>query len=176
MHRKIKPIIKGEQLLFTVSLKQKLLLWFVVLISVATAVFTTVMVFSMTEESLHKEYNSMASARTWQIIMLILGNVFLAVMVWMSGRYVFSITKQDDAYLTVVVWHLLLFQRKKTIPLTAFKKTIEYHEGKANYPGVPNVHAPWIGMKPLGYKKMIIDLQGEFPHGVNTLVELIDAK
>jgi len=170
----LKTLEKDNEVLFCVTKRQKLLLWFVVLICCACSVFVTVMTLSMTTAELQQEFNSISAARIWQVFLLLFGNVLTAVLMWMSGRYVLSVEHLTDGSLKIVVWNMFCIQQTKFFSTDVWQKPVSFHEGKTNFAGVPSVNAPWLAIKPKGSKKMIIDLQGEFPLGIDTLLAIVE--
>lgn len=170
----LKTLEKENKVLFCVTKRQILLLWFVVLISCACSVFVTVMTLSMTTAELQQDFNSINAARIWQVFLILLGNLLTAVLMWMSGRYVLSIEHLTDGSLKIVVWNMFCIHQTKFFSTDVWQKPVSFHEGKTNFAGVPRVNAPWLAIKPKGSKKMIIDLQGEFPLGIDILLAIVE--
>lgn len=149
------------------------ILWFVTLVSIMLSVFTFYMIFNMPMTIL-SEFDSLISMRIWQGLLLILGNIFTATMIWMSNRYVLSIHLVNMQNIAIKTWSIFKLSNTRIFQLDDFKNNqVTSHDGELFLPRVPLVMAPWDSLKLNGGKKFIVDTQGSFPLGYEQYWELV---
>jgi hypothetical protein len=111
----------------------------------------------------------------FKVGMILLSGLLLYPILWLSGRYVLSIHKQEhDEAIEVEIWSLLGNHNRYRIHLEngTSEKNIQYHKGKLQLPLKPHVMAPWYAVRLKGHRKWVIDAQGDFPHGEDELADL----
>ncbi len=142
--------------------KRGVTLHLVSLLTLALSIFVSYLIFSDLDR-FFQEYSSKISAILWLMFMLVMGNVMLICMLWLSGKYVIEIIQSNDDEENIVVktWSIFGFYRSKIYPKGILEHT-KFHFGKANFSHVPTVNAPWWQLKTPNGKVLVVDMQGEF--------------
>lgn len=140
--------------------ERQLTLCTVSLLTISLSIFTAYMIFSDLDSFL-MEFSSKISGIIWMILMMILGNIMLICMIWLSGRYVLKIENAEEGFINIQTWSILGFYKKRKYPKDILNQQ-KYHEGYTKFNGVPAANAPWIQIKTQEGKTLIIDAQGEF--------------
>jgi hypothetical protein len=137
-------------------------LWIIWIIAIGLLLLTIWLASLLTDEQIMNDFGSITSGRIFQFALVFIGSVFIWPMLWMSNRYVISIESRE-LKLFVTCWTIL---GNRTQPITQSDNDLQYNNGKSDF---STVNAPYLFLR-INNRKVIIDLQGEFPHGEDALV------
>jgi hypothetical protein len=164
------PADDGPRLLYVSDRSPTL--WFVLLVSIAPVPLIAWLVLLPAEADLLAEFGSPTAVRAWQAGMLLVSTVLVWPMVWLCGRYVTRVERLPDRQVRIEVW--TWFGRRRRIWPARFGAG-EDHAGQSALPGAPLVNAPWTGYRTPAGKRLVVDWQGDFPHGSEVLEEALCA-
>lgn len=118
------------------------------------------------------EYSSLFSARVWQFLFIMLPGLLVAANIWLSGRYVLKLEVLPDKMIRVMIWSVLC--RKKIIiwRVDDFEPKGVFYEGRTEIFGKLKVHAPFLLYRLQNGVNLVLDLQGEMPHGPLIVMQL----
>lgn len=149
-------------------------LWFATLISVSCSIFTCYMVFTMSIENDLKDYSSLLTMRIWQVLFILLGNALTVSLCWLSNRYVLLIELTNEHQIKIKTWSIFRLSVTHLLDQSIFLNSWgTKNEGRTIIPGKPIVIAPWDGITLANGKKLLIDLQGDFPEGYDQYWALV---
>jgi hypothetical protein len=148
--------------------KRTFLLWFIWGLAVGMLGLTGWLVSLLTDEQLLKDFGSVNAGRIFQAGLLLIGTVFIWPMVWLSNKYVVEIKKTDD-FISIRTWTIFGL-KTHTLETDGVNKNVTYHEGRSDF---SMTNAPYLSFR-ITDKKFIIDMQGAFPVGEDTLIDAID--
>lgn len=141
-------------------------LWLLLPVTLAPVLVVAWLLTLPSEAQLLQDFGSTAAILIWKVGLLIFSSILFWPMLWLSGRYVTRIEHVGAQRLRVTVWSLT---GARASEWTAAFSGGEFHEGKLVLPYVPSVHAPWTGYRNPEGKKLVVDAQGNFPHGEDAL-------
>jgi hypothetical protein len=147
--------------------KRTYLLWFIVALAVGLLALTGWLVSLLSDEQLLKDFGSIAKGRAFQAGLLTIGSVFIWPMLWLSARYVVEISRSPSG-VSISTW-TLFGTRTETVPKDMMTQALTYHTGTSDF---STVDAPYLSLRIHG-RKIIIDMQGEFPQGEEALTEAL---
>ncbi|MEE1885420.1 hypothetical protein [Pedobacter flavus] len=106
----------------------------------------------------------------WQFIFITFANSVLFSFFYLSGRYILKIKLLPSKIIEITTWgclsnSIITFDAAELIDAT-------FIEGNLNLPSKPLVFAPYINLKFKNHKKLLLDMQGEFPHGYLAIIEV----
>lgn len=125
----------------------------------------------MTEEQIIKDLGSIEAGWAFKAGLALFSGILFYAMLWISGRYVLTVERLGEN-VRIRFWTVLL-PRTCTWPVSAWQGGSEFHDGKLVLPGRPIVNAPWTGLHTPEGRKLILDDQGEYPHGEDALLTLL---
>jgi len=143
-------------------------------LSVLLPMIISFLVFSMPPENLLIQFGNIVKGRLFQLLLISFSGIFLYVMVWLSNRYIIYITRLKNGKLVISTWHIVYGSTTRIIAGPEYMQYGVYHEGRTVLPFAPIVNAPYTTVF-IGGKKMILDEQGDFPHGEDVLMEMLEA-
>ena len=144
------------------------LLTLVALICVAMPLLVVYLFAIMYEAERLASYERSAGLTVLQAAIFLLSVAPLAGVVWLSGRYVLRVDRDESGTLHIVTW-TLFGPRRRAWPASTVWKRVTAHAGTAHAPGAPAGNPPYLAVHPDGGSRLVIDLQGETPHGADTL-------
>ena len=132
------------------------------LLTLAIPVYVITMIFWDFEHFL-SEFSSRNSGIAWAIFMITMSHGTLIAMLWLSGRYVLSITESDTRNETIEVktWSFIGFYRTRYYPKSILNNS-QYNPGTGFYGRGPVVNAPWYQLKTPKGKTLVVDGKGDF--------------
>lgn len=145
---------------------RSLTLWLLLPVTLAPVLVVAWLLTLTSEAQLLQDFDSTGAIMIWKVGMLLLSSVLFWPMFWLSGRYVTRVEHVGAQRLRVTVWSMI--GARETEWTAAFSGG-EYHDGKLVLPYVPVVNAPWTGYRSPEGKKLVVDAQGDFPHGEDAL-------
>lgn len=148
-------------------------LWVVTIIALLPVIITSYLVSRMPAVGEGSEFSEPLHLNLFRAGMVLFSGVLFYPVCWLSGRYVLSIHRNEEV-LEVKIWSLL-GTRHHRIPLssTTTETSVQYHEGSLQIPMKPWVMAPWYSVRLKGWRKWVIDAQGDFPYGEDELRDLL---
>jgi len=148
------------------------LLWFIWTIAIGLLVLVSWLASLVPEDEMIRSFGSVTNGRFFQAGLILIGSIFIWPMLWISSRYIVKVEINHEEHTVIQTWTVLGI-KTKTWPVEAWLKShSDYHEGKFEADD-REVNAPWRSVRPAGGKKMIIDMQGDFPQGEDALLEII---
>jgi len=162
-----------DSLLFDASAR-RMLIRMVSWLSMLLPLITTMLVLRMTADNLLIEFGNIAAGRLFQFFLVSLSGIFLYAMMWLSGRYILYVTRLKNGKIVITTWHIVYGASTRIIAGPEYTQYAVYHEGRSILPFAPVVNAPYVTVF-IGGKKMILDAQGDFPHGEDALMEVLKA-
>lgn len=142
------------------------LLWLMLPLTLAPVGLAAWLVALPDATRLLAEFGSAGAARAWQVGMVLLASALFWPLCWLSGRYVLSVESSAGGRLRLRLWTLL------------GPRTREWQQpfaGGAAHDDGPDsqVAAPWAGYRTPEGRLLVVDGQGEFPQGEDTLREAL---
>lgn len=162
--------------IYLATKSQKIKLWFVAGVCIVCSLFTCFMVFGITPSDIRQDHISIYTARAWQAVLLLVGNVMLGGMLYLSGRYVLQIEEKEDGSLMLELWTIIGITKKVLLAAGSWEQRSSMHEGQSNFLGTPMVDAPWIGLKTKKGKRYVIDADGDFPQSAFYFFSIIEGE
>lgn len=141
-------------------------LWLLLPVTLAPLLVVAWLLTLASEAQLLHEFGSVTAVLSWKVIMLLFSSILFWPLLWLSGRYVTKVEHVAPQRLRVTVWTLTGAQENEW--QGAFSGG-EFHEGKLILPYAPIVDAPWTGYRSPDGKKLVVDMQGDFPFGEDAL-------
>jgi len=152
--------------------RRGLTLTLVALLCLAMPLFTAILLGAMSQVQRMEEFGQ--GPQSWMLPagIFLLSVAPLLAIAWLSGRYVLQIDRDGEGNLHIETW-TLLGRRSRSWPASADWKPMTQHAGTAQFARAPSVNAPYLTLHPVGGRRMIVDLQGELPHGVAALEAVV---
>ena len=141
-------------------------LWLLLPVTLAPLIVTACLLTRVSDVQLLEEFGSVGAALAWKAGLILLSSILFWPLLWLSGRYVTQVEHVGRQRLRVTVWSLT--GARETEWKAAFSGG-EFHAGKLVLPYTPIVNAPWTGYRTPEGKKLVVDAQGDFPFGEETL-------
>jgi hypothetical protein len=88
-------------------------------------------------------------------------NILLAIMLWLSFRYVLKIQQIDKETIEITTWSIVGY-KKVYIERLDILQNIKFHLGQSSFANAPSVNAPYYTLKTSKGKTLILDLKAEF--------------
>ncbi|WAC40131.1 hypothetical protein [Pedobacter sp. SL55] len=150
--------------------KRENALWFVSVISLVTSCIINYLV--CTGKISNTDFSSQLSYIFWMIAFIIAGNLLMIVLLWMHGKYLIMLSILPNQMIAVTSWSIWGKHQTKTYTKANFCGHVKSYDGKSNFYNIPSVNAPFVKIKTLQGKVFIVDLQGEFPQGMQTFLAI----
>lgn len=161
---------QSQALLYTSG--RTVLLWFLLLIAVSLLAIVTWLASLLPHEEMVRSFGSVAGGRIFQAGLVLISSIFVWPMVWISGRYIIRVEKRNESAVIIHMW-TIFGVRIKVWPIEAWSGSHSHYNHGQFEADDRKVDAPWRSVKPAGGKKMIIDMQGDFPYGEDALLEVL---
>lgn len=155
---------KGKDYLLFDATARVLILRFVSALSLICPAFLSILVLRMTKESMINDLGSIAAGRILQAGLILLSCVYFFLMLWFSGKYVLKIIRTGDGSLQLAVWRMLLPDKIYVLDKTDFSEPVSLR-GRTFM-----VQGSYYSTR-VHNKRLIIDRQGKFPMGEDTVLE-----
>lgn len=159
-----------QPLLYTSG--RTILLWFLMLIAILLLAVVAWLASLLPEEEMIRSFGSVTGGRFFQLGLILIGSIFIWPMLWTSGRYIVRVEKRNEVSVIIHTW-TIVGVKIKTWPLEAWANSHSHYNDGEFEADDRKVDAPWRSVKPAGGKKMIIDMQGDFPYGEDALLEVL---
>lgn len=119
------------------------------------------------------EFSSPQSAFFWRFLFILIPAILMACMLWLSGKYVLMLELMPGKQVTISTWNILGGQQTRIWKAEDFAPEAKIYEGRTEIIAKPKVNAPYLIFKSLNGKKLLLDLQGEFPYGIGAVLKLV---
>lgn len=121
------------------------------------------------------EFSSPQSALLWRFFFILMPTILMASMFWLSGKYVLMLELMPGKQIRISTWNILGGHQTRIWKPADFVPEAKMYEGQTEIIAKPKVNAPYLIFKSVDGKKLLLDLQGELPFGIQTLLKLVEA-
>lgn len=120
------------------------------------------------------KFSSPRSALFWRFLFILVPSVLMYCMLWLSGKYVLMLELMPGKQVRISTWNILGGQHTRIWNVAEFVPEAKMYEGQTEIITKPKVNAPYLIFSSLKGKKLLLDLQGEFPYGIGGVLRLVD--
>lgn len=164
------PFNDQQKLLFTSD--RTIVLWFLWILSLLVLLIVAGLASLLPPEEMIRSFGSIRVGRIFQTVLIVGGSVFIWPMLWLSSRYVIRVELLQANQFVIKTWTIFGIRSKVWSLADWEKSTRKFHHGKFELDD-RKVNAPYTTVRAASGKKMIIDMQGDFPYGEDALMEVL---
>lgn len=146
------------------------MLWLLTLFILMVLIVTVYFTLTMSAE----EFSSELSAGFWKGFFILIPTILFYCMLWLNGKYVLKLEVLPNKVIRISTWSVFKMKQRMLWKVEDFNNHAQFYEGRTEIIGKPQVYAPFLILRSRMGKKLLLDLQGQFPYGFRILMAILE--